>query len=777
MRARHTQPAASQSPAFSDTLLRRPLFVIAVFFALGVVLGRYVHIKAAYLAVAALFTAAAFGCGLLKKQSSLNPITRKLGVLMLAGAAALFAASFLSSCAYDASYIKTGESMQVNGRVYSEPYINDYGSTVCLLDEVYIDGQAARNVKLYVTEENDIACGDVVSAAADVEIPKGVRNPGGFDERLYLLSQGISYKAYAKSAEVMGSKGGLKVALSNARTYLGGVLDTIFDDETAPVAKAMLLGDKEGMDEKTYTAFKDTGMAHILAVSGLHAAMLIGAVYAVLKLLKVGRTARLAAALAFIALYTCVTGLTPSIVRAAIMAGALLIGTHFGKQNDTLNYLSLAFILSLLIRPLDLFSAGFQLSFAAVFGMLTIGWQIRRLWAKAFKNRLPRTGNAISASAGASAGTVPLLASAFGKLPTLSIFINLIIIPLAGAATVLVFAAAIIGAALGSAAAFAAYPASLVIKLMLLIIKAAANIPFAAFNVASPPLYLTISFFIAMYAASKYFLTPVRIKAALSGAAAVISIAALLLFRFSGLYIVFLDTGQSDAAFLRTEQGGEYFIDGGNEASAREIISFTVRNGCSPKAAFVSHTDTDHFSGIKALYEEGLLNKVYCSWQEKDVVEEAMPLAKVVPLGAGDTVWLDEHTKALVLYPYRDGSGENKNEMSLVVMIEYKGKRALFTGDISGVTETEVFASLPPVDIYKAAHHGSKYSSYRLPLSVIRPDYSVICVGKNRYGQPSPLAETSLSDYSGALYTTLCDCAIEFYISGDIKVNTYGGGE
>jgi competence protein ComEC len=252
-------------------------------------------------------------------------------------------------------------------------------------------------------------------------------------------------------------------------------------------------------------------------------------------------------------------------------------------------------------------------------------------------------------------------------------------------------------------------------------------------------------------------------------------IAAVLLAQYNGMYIAFLDVGQGDTAFLKTVQGGEYFIDGGREASKNEVVGFTIRNGYNPGAAFVSHTDDDHFSGIKALYEAGLLDKVYCSWQEEGIVKAAMPEAEVVPLGAGDTVLLDEATKALVLYPYKDIQYDDKNDSSLVLLVEYKDKYILFAGDISGVTETQIFAGLKDVDIYKAAHHGSKQSSYRLPLSVLRPKYSVICVGKNKYGQPDARAAANLSDYSGKVFSTMNDMAIEFYIDDDITVKTYGG--
>lgn len=352
-------------------ILRRPLFAAALFFALGVVLGRYVYLQTLYICVAATFIIAAF-------------LFKRKNILPLICAASFFLAAFLSAAAIDVSYVKTGDGLKVEGRVYNEPYKNDYGSTVCLLEDASIGGEKCANVKLYVTEDNAMKCGDRVKADADAETPGKVKNPGGFDEKLYLLSQGISYKAYADTAQAVRTESSFTVFFSQSRKYLGDTIDKIFDADTAPLAEAMLLGDTDGIDEETITAFKDTGMAHVLAVSGLNATILVASIFFVLKILKVGRTPRLITALTFVAAYTCVTGLTPSIVRAAIMSSAFLLGTHFGKQNDILNYFSFALIISLLLRPLDLFTAGFQLSYGAVFGMITLGAQLKRWWDKAF---------------------------------------------------------------------------------------------------------------------------------------------------------------------------------------------------------------------------------------------------------------------------------------------------------------------------------------------------------------------------------------------------------
>lgn len=760
-------------------LNRRPVLLLAVCFGCGVVLGRFVPAAWEYAIAAAALTAAAFCVRFVAR--------RWRGGLLLAGAVSALLAACLASGAMASPPVLTGEGLAVTGRVYTEPYENDYGSVVCLLDDARVNGKPCGNVKLYVPVEldADIACGDTLSAVARVERPRGVRNPGGFDERLYLLSQGVHVKAYAESVEKTGYAPSLAVAMANARRYISDVMDRVFEPDAAPIAKGMLLGDKRELDDVTYAAFKDTGMAHLLAVSGLHAGILITAVYGFFRLVRLGRSPRLIATLAFIAAYACLTGLTPSIVRASVMAAALLLNRHFGRQPDTLSGLALAFIVSLLVRPLDLFTAGFQLSFAAVFGILTLGWQLQRILLRRLPCGLPSRVSwllswairAAAASVGATAGTLPVLAASFNQITVLSILLNILIIPLASAAIALVFACTLMGFVFAPAAAVVAYIPMVMIRGMMAVIGWAAGLPGMAVTVPSPPWYIVLACYALLFFGSKYVLANARLKAAAGAAVAAVALAALLLARPAGMYLVFLDVGQGDAAYLRTARGDDYFIDGGRPERAEEVVDFAVRRGISPEAAFVSHTDDDHFAGLVALHQAGRLSRVYCSYQEAEKVAAAMPGADVVPLAAGDVVLLDDETRAVVLYPYEDTEAESANEASLVLLVEYRSHAALFPGDIGGAAETAVLTGVGQVDIYKAAHHGSKYSSFRLPLGALQPAYSVVSAGRNSYGHPHPWALKNLEDYSGEVFITRDSYAVEFYIDKDVRVNALGDGQ
>lgn len=747
-------------PCDTRILNKRQAALFAACLALGIVLGRYAYLTNVYLIAAAAMTAAAF---LIRRKAAIIG----LAIFLLLGAA-------YSSLLFNVDYVSTGKSQNVSGYVYSEPYHTDSGSVVLMVTNAHIDGQPCGNIKLYAPKDTDILCGDVIFAVADTKVPAGVRNPGGFDEKLYLLSQGVHYQAYASQVRTLGTHTALAVVLANVRAGVGETIDVLFEEDISPVVRGILLGDRYGIDENTYTNFKDSGLANVLAVSGLHAGILIAAIFGLLKLLRVGRRAQFLATLAFMAFYAGITGFTPSILRASLMAASLLAARFFGRQADSLNALSIAFIISLLINPLDLFSAGFLLSFGAVFGILTLGWQINRRLEKRTPAYLSGT---ISATIGATAGTLPVMASAFNRVSLLGILTNIIAVPLASFAIVFSFMTVAAGFVIGQSAQYLGYIAAAVIRLMLGMTSGIGVLPFAAIDVASPPWYSIAVWYIMLFLLSKYLLIKIRIKTLVAAALFMVVVSVMLLSRPAGLYVVFLDVGQGDAAFIRTAQGGEYFFDGGREQSADEIISFTIRKGLTPDAAFISHSDSDHFEGLKALYNAGLLSKVYCSWQEKDAVAEAMPDAVIVPLGAGDTVLLDDMTKAVVLYPCSTMQKDSLNELSLVVRVEYAGSSVLFTGDITGLEETMIFCTQSHVDIYKAAHHGSKNSSYRLPLRALSPEYSIVSVGNNSYGHPHDLALQNLRAYSQNLFVTQEDYSIEFYIDDGIKIHAFGGND
>ena len=237
------------------------------------------------------------------------------------------------------------------------------------------------------------------------------------------------------------------------------------------------------------------------------------------------------------------------------MAAALLIGNHFGKQSDSLNYLSAAFIISLLINPLSLYSTSFMLSFGAVFSIITLGWQINYWLKRHTPEWMENISGLVSMSAGATAGTLPFLALKFNRISTFSIITNIFIIPIASIAIVLVFITTAAGLLFQTLGVWMAYVSGFVVRILIKVIGLIASIPAVAVDIASPPWYLIFALFVILFIASKYVLIKTWIKAMVSTAIAIVALCSVLLGAPSGMYLVFLDVGQADAAFYKDAAG------------------------------------------------------------------------------------------------------------------------------------------------------------------------------------------------------------------------------
>lgn len=271
----------------------------------------------------------------------------------------------------------------------------------------------------------------------------------------------------------------------------------------------------------------------------------------------------------------------------------------------------------------------------------------------------------------------------------------------------------------------------------------------------------------------------------------VVALLALLTVRTNqGFELDFLDVGQGDGIFLRTKQGYTVFIDGGSSSQSKigtySILPFLKYNGVQEvNFWFVSHTDEDHISGLREVLVAGyrIDNLVFAEGVLEDsVYEELCMLAEendtqIIHTSAGNTLHLGS-AKIHVLYP-NSGEGDailtqgknseviDKNASSLVLWYEEAGFSALFTGDIGSEQERKVCEVIEiayasgqigdtGLEVYKAAHHGSKYSNSEKLLTLLSPEVSVVsCAKKNSYGHPSDEAIANMEGVGSTIFYTM----------------------
>ena len=306
----------------------------------------------------------------------------------------------------------------VTGRVCEPAQRRDDGTYRVYLEQATLDGKPiSGRVRLYGAFVNEPRYGQTVSASASVQRSSG-------DYRLNDRYQGVYAVAFARktvqiTGETLPDAYGRLLAL---RENIGAKIAALFPN-TSGVAKGMLLGDVTDIDEDTLLAFRNTGITHLLSVSGLHVSLLA---VAFSLLFRRNAWVRFTAVALFGAFYAAITAFSPPVVRSLLMLLIALLAFPLQRRLDVVSSISAAFVLILLYNPYSLWNAGFQLSFVAVLSMA--------LLAPVFQRPLAGLGSTASGLIGASfavvIGTLPTTCLFFQQAQFLSIVTNLFVIPI-----------------------------------------------------------------------------------------------------------------------------------------------------------------------------------------------------------------------------------------------------------------------------------------------------------------------------------------------------------
>lgn len=274
------------------------------------------------------------------------------------------------------------------------------------------------------------------------------------------IVDGVYYKCTVYSG--LTAKNGFSL-FGSIRSFVRNRLYDNLDSSTAGVIYAMLTGESEGVEDGIISSFRYGGVAHMFAVSGLHIGVVYGALTGFCRLIKRKGVISTSLCLAAIVFYSGVCGFTVSSVRAVIMCAMGAVARFFGTKYDSLNSLSTAVILILLINPLDLFSSGFRLSVSAVLGIALFCAMFRRRL-----NFLPRNGGeGLSVTLSAQIGTMPAMFSSFGYISGAGLILNLVIVPVLSTLFVVILAGIILSAVLAPLAGTIIYVAALPLQSVL----------------------------------------------------------------------------------------------------------------------------------------------------------------------------------------------------------------------------------------------------------------------------------------------------------------------
>ncbi len=306
------------------------------------------------------------------------------------------------------------------------------------IKNITIDGnkisQNASLITYYDSDTSDanMQVGDILEFKSTMRVTPLYDTKSNIVDFLY----GRAYTAQVDYTDISITKGTLNLAES-VRSHVHSVLQKGMNEDNSAIAYSMLFGSKEYMSKDVVNAFSYSGVAHILAVSGLHIGVLVVLISSILKKLRVNRVTNLIIVSIFLIIYCYLCNFTPSVTRASIMSIVFLLSNICGKEYDALSSLSLAAIIILLMDPLNLMSLGFQLSFLCVLSIITLSNSINRLLTKL---KLPKiVCETLAISICINIVILPLCANAFEKVSLVGALANIVILPLFSIAFPLLF--------------------------------------------------------------------------------------------------------------------------------------------------------------------------------------------------------------------------------------------------------------------------------------------------------------------------------------------------
>lgn len=752
-------------------IVRRPALLFAVCLAGGMAVGLQQAVPWPFW-LAALATIAALG--LWKRR------------VVCVFAAALPLGALLVSLALIRPAVDRADDALLTGRIASEPVVRENYVRV-VLDRAAADGASLPcRVMLYLYGEPGALpeYGAEISIPANLYPPSDHANPYANSYVDDLWRNGVALCASASSVNLTAtasprpSVAGLSIG---CRRRLQSVVDRIYSPNVAPLVSALTLGDRSMLPDELYDQFRATGLAHVLSISGLHISCLAVALDRLLRRARCPERATFALTMLFLLAYASIVGFPASICRAILMYGLSAAARLLGRPSDGLTGLSLALIVLLIARPLDIADLSLILSFSSVAGLLIFTRLLtpRRLYRLRHFARRPIIWLISLCAAGLAAqlGALPAVACVFGDLPVYSLLANLPALPLMTVALPVSMLSVVVGCVSPLAGRIVALPIEWAFRALTALIAQIAALPAASLETPVWPTMLILGYVAVCLLVSPFSAVRRKRKQALVCLLPLSIVVALLmpLSRPSdGLEVLFLDVGQADAAVVRAEDR-YYLVDVGEDRTVADHLS---RAGIRPSGVFLSHPHSDHVGGLADVLELCPPSVLYlpCQWRAV-LADEGVPelLAAAEKAGwtlqflqAGDSLRLSEHVTAEVHQPWPDMT-DDANGISLVMSIRFGQGSVLFTGDLPTQYER---ALLPDCDVLKVAHHGAKSSTSRLFLKLTSPSAAIVSVGHNGYGHPAAETLDRLTEAGAAVYRTdLCGAiTVRLTASGDAIV-------
>jgi len=663
---------------------------------------------------------------------------KKRGIIVFLVFATLF--YIYGSSVKNSTYSNLPYEGAIQGVVRSEKALDDY-CTLTISTKVY-----GKDVDVLVTvNDPEIAYkqGDIVSGILRLTPLEDKDNQHSYDYGLSSLSMGVDYRAHIIEGDitVLGQENGIMSIFYSLRRTMQDNLNSILPQEDAAMIGSMLLGGNDTMDDQSAQMFRDTGIAHIFSVSGLHVSIIANAVDFLLVKLRVKRRSRWWMIGLFLTAYGAITAFATSVVRASIMTTIMYLAGSRKTNYDPLCALGVAALVIMAINPFSIFSMGCQLSFLACFGIFSYNYVKHResfLYKKAV--------GAFTTTISAQLATLPIMINSYGSISLIATLANIIIVPLASIT--------LVGAlALSLQALTVPYSSYLLITLypfsqaVLFLTKLMAGFDYSSIAVNAMPVIGVIGYYVLYLATSRYYGVGWKVRLLTCIVIIVIFVGAVFgisVIRSDNSEIVFLSVGNGDCTIIRA--GNEYYvIDGGpgdyynigfvNNDGYIALKDYLYAENVREINIIATHDDADHVGAIIKILNNNDIsvnNFIYSpiTCQENAMLYGAMSKSKkVTEAWAGDSIICDNSAEFRFIYPNHDTT--IKTNTSLAFIFEFAGCRALFCGD-NQIADSHYISLLDvDCDIMLLPHHGKDNAMSQELLEAAAPRIKIVSTGED----------------------------------------------
>ncbi len=608
------------------------------------------------------------------------------------------------------------------------------------------------------------------------------RNPGEFDYAEMLREQGIAGVLHVKNTArvyIIDTRKDIFASLIFVmRKNIADRIDTLFNAENAGLAKGLLLGDKSEISDEMQASFINSGVAHVLAVSGLNVFYVSFIIF-----LLLGRWSLITRYIGSgigILFFWMLAGNSPPVLRAVLMAYVVALNILLNRDSSPLNTLFVSAGIILFFAPQDVFTPSFQLTFIGVLSLLVIYPVIKAM----VEEYLPEVSwlriivLLVAMTFAAQLGTIPVTNYYFGKMSVTGLLANCFVVPFIN----LIMGAQIMALIFSTLSMYVGLLIGSGCNLMTYIVYW-----FVKFFGAESYSYVAVARFdkigiIIYYALIAVFLYYLPRFKTLKSKLLLVSVVVITLlvvqetarsrFLHDGtLQVMAVDVGQGDASLIIFPDNRTMLIDAGYANPAYdngERVLLPLLNYLGIKKidyGVISHFDADHYKGFAYLMKSGRISNIClspCSGELQDVARfmEYAKLSNVNVVMPEDTTWLMSDCvlhffsgRKMPLLEY-----QTQNDKSLCVMLKYGNKKFFFTGDAQKEREEYLirqFGSALDCDVLKVTHHGSRYGTTEAFIKTLSPQIATISVGINNiYHHPNKDVIERLKNNGTAVYRT-----------------------